>query len=105
MYLVCLFEARPEHRSTVLAALENLVAHSRTEAGTLQYEVLTEESDPNRIIVFERYTDAAAVEAHLNASAVSSTLAKFGDWLAAAPVLMRSHRLAGFVRSGLDNTL
>lgn len=105
MYLVCLFEARPEHRDTLLAALEKLVAHARTEPGTLQYELLTETAEPNRIVVFERYTNTAALDAHLNAAPVSATLARFGEWLATEPILLKSFRRAGFIRAGLDNII
>ncbi len=103
MYLVCLFEARPEYRQTLLTALEKLVVHSRTEPGTLQYELLTENTEPNRIVVFERYANVEALDAHLNSSPVSTTLAQFSEWLAKEPVLLKCSSQAGFIRSGLNN--
>lgn len=105
MYLVCLFEARPEYRNTLLTALEKLVVHSRSEPGTLQYELLTDNTDPNRMVVFERYVDAAAMDAHLNAETVSSTLAHFTEWLASDPVLLKCSGQAGFIRAGLKNII
>lgn len=105
MYLVCLFEARPEHRNTLLAALEKLVTHSRSEAGTLQYELLTDNTDPNRMVVFERYTDASAMDVHLNSTPVSATLTHFGEWLATEPVLLKCTARDGFIRAGLGNII
>lgn len=103
MYLVCLLDVRTECRNDLLSALDRLVEHSRTEPGTLQYEVLTDVENPGRIVVFERYTDAAALQAHLDSGPVSSALAKFGEYLSAPPVLVRSSLRAGFLSAKLRN--
>lgn len=105
MYLVCLLDVRPESRNELLAALDRLVEHSRTEPGTLQYEVLTDIENPARIVVFERYTDADALQAHLDSGPVSSTLAKFGDYLTSPPILVRSTLRAGFLSARLRNQI
>lgn len=99
MYLVCLLDVRAEFRNDILSALDRLVEHSRTEPGTLQYEVLTDIENPSRIAVFEHYTDAAALQAHLDSGPVSSALAKFGEYLLAPPLLMRSSLRAGFLKN------
>ncbi|WP_051228910.1 putative quinol monooxygenase [Paludibacterium yongneupense] len=105
MYLTCIFNVRPESRDALLNALASLVEHSHSESGTLQYEVLVDRDDENRIIVFERYSGAPALQAHLESAAVSSTLARFDEWLDRPPLLIKSKRFAGFVHSGLDNQI
>jgi len=82
MYLLATLDAHPQFRPDLLAALDHMVACSRTEPGTLQYEVLTDLENENRIIVFERYSDAA----------------KFATWLSAPPSLVRMARRNGFLR-------
>lgn len=94
MYLLATLDANPQSRTDLLAALDQLVAYSRTEPGTLQYEVLTDLENENRIIVFERYADAAALQAHLD-SAPLQALA-FGHFLSAPPSLVRMTRRNGF---------
>ncbi|UMR28495.1 antibiotic biosynthesis monooxygenase [Massilia sp. MB5] len=103
MYLLATLDARPQFRATLLAALDQLVAHARTEPGTLQYEVLTTLEDENRIIVFERYTDAAALQAHLDSAPLQALIAQFEHYLSAPPALVRMARRDGFLREGLAN--
>lgn len=98
MYLLATLDATPNSRADLLAALDELVAYSRTEPGTLQYEVLTDLEDENRIIVFEHYADAGAVQAHLESAPLQALAAKFGDYLSAPPSLVRMTRRIGFVR-------
>lgn len=98
MYLLATLNANPLFRADLLSALDQLVAYVRTEPGTLQYEVLTDIEDDNRIIVFERYVDAAALQAHLESTPLQSLVARFGDYLSAPPSLVRMTRRDGFQR-------
>lgn len=98
MYLLATLDATPQFRPELLAALDQLVAYSRSEPGTLQYEVLTDLENENRIIVFERYADAAAMQAHLDSAPLQALAAKFGNYLSAPPSLIRMARRNGFLR-------
>lgn len=98
MYLLATLNAKPQSRTDLLAALDELVAYSRTEPGTLQYEVLTDLENENRIIVFERYADAAAMQAHLESAPLQALIAKFEHYLSAPPSLVRMTRRNGFLR-------
>jgi len=98
MYLLATLDAHPQFRPDLLAALDHMVACSRTEPGTLQYEVLTDLENENRIIVFERYSDAAAMQAHLESAPLQALAAKFATWLSAPPSLVRMARRNGFLR-------
>jgi quinol monooxygenase YgiN len=98
MYLLATLNANPLFRADLLSALDHLVAYVRTEPGTLQYEVLTDIEDDNRIIVFERYVDAAALQVHLESTPLQSLVARFEDYLSAPPSLVRMTRRDGFQR-------
>ncbi|SFG78742.1 Quinol monooxygenase YgiN [Duganella sp. CF458] len=104
MYLLAMLDVHPQFRRELLAGLDQLVAHSRTEPGTLQYEVLADLENENRIIVFERYTDAAAMQAHLESAPLQALAAKFATYLASPPALVRMTRHDGFLREGLAHT-
>jgi len=104
MYLLATLDAHPEFRHELLAALDQLVAFSRTEPGTLQYEVLADLENENRIIVFERYTDAAAMQAHLESAPLQALVAKSPTWLSAAPSLVRMTRRSGFAKAAVQGT-
>jgi quinol monooxygenase YgiN len=48
----------------VLAMLPELAEKSRHESGNVSYAIYRSESDPNELVLHERYVDAAAAEAH-----------------------------------------
>ena len=48
----------------VLSLLPEAVKKSKSEEGNLFYEVHQSQSEPNTLILFEGYTDEAAVAAH-----------------------------------------
>lgn len=104
MYLLATLVVHPQFRRDLLAGLDQLVASSRTEPGTLQYEVLSDLENENRIIVFERYADAQAMQAHLESAPLQALVAKFGTYLSAPPELVRMARHEGFLREGLLQT-
>ena len=60
------FDVKPEHRDAFLQAV---VEHGRAavpeEAGTLRFDVILDQDDPNRILLYEAYADAEAFGVHL----------------------------------------
>lgn len=63
--LVVQMEVRPERRDEFLAGMTaNAEASVRDEPGCLRFDVSAVAADPNRFLLYELYTDAAAVEAH-----------------------------------------
>ena len=103
MYLLATLEVRPQFRNALLDALDQLAAYARVEPGTLQYELLIDLENENRIIVFERYTGAAALQTHLESPPLKALVAKFEQFLSTAPSLVRMARRGGFLREGLAN--
>ena len=52
----------------ILALLPALAEQSKNEPGNTAYNIYQSESDPNELILHERYVDAAAAEAHKNSA-------------------------------------
>ena len=91
-------QVQPAHRQELLDAL---LAHGREctphEPGTLRFDVLEDDADPNRLYLYEAYADAAAFQAHaagashLRATAVLRTLRERG--VATVETFIRGHSL------------
>ena len=63
--LVVPLKVKPEmHEKFLAAALEDSTCSVRDEPGCLRFDVLQDNSDPNRFFFYEVYVDEAAVEAH-----------------------------------------
>ncbi len=63
--LVVQMEVRPGRREQFLAGMSaNAEASVRDEPGCLRFDVCSVESDPERFLLYELYTDAEAFEAH-----------------------------------------
>ena len=54
----------PEDRNEVAEILQNLAEASRQESGCVSYIPHRSEGDPDAIVIYEQYRDAAAEEAH-----------------------------------------
>jgi autoinducer 2-degrading protein len=54
----------PEQRDAFLAATEQNATASRDEPGVLRFDVLSDRTDPNHIVLVEIYRDEAAAAAH-----------------------------------------
>lgn len=54
----------PAKRSKAVDIIDDLVAYSQTEDGTITYRAMTDIGDSNIVRFFERYEDQAAAEAH-----------------------------------------
>jgi quinol monooxygenase YgiN len=61
------WKVRPGQLENVLLVLKGLKAKSIQEKGNLFYQVHQDSSDPNTLILFEGYSDDAALALHRNA--------------------------------------
>ena len=59
-----MYRARAGEADRVEEALRKMVAPTRAEPGNLDYQVFRDPADPSRFVLFERYADAAAFDAH-----------------------------------------
>ena len=57
--------ARADALAEVLRLSREHVQRSRTEPGCLEHGVAVDADDPQRLVFFERWADAAAIGAHL----------------------------------------
>jgi quinol monooxygenase YgiN len=55
---------RPEDRETVAGILRDLTLASRQEPGCVSYIAHQVEADPDTVLIYEQYRDAAALDAH-----------------------------------------
>lgn len=62
--LVATITAKTGHADTVEAALRQLVAGSRMEAGCLQYDLHRHQDDPHVFVMIEQWQDSAALATH-----------------------------------------
>jgi autoinducer 2-degrading protein len=63
--LIVPLKVKPEMREKFLAAAqEDSICSVRDEPGCLRFDVLQDNSDPNRFFFYEVYADEKAVEAH-----------------------------------------
>src|SRR6056297_1947466 len=60
---------KPDRRATALELVEDLLAQSQSEDGTLTYRASTGVADPNVVRFFERHEDGAALESHQESAA------------------------------------
>jgi quinol monooxygenase YgiN len=59
------FQVEPGERDAFIAGQLESMRASRAEAGCIEYVVAPDPLDPGRAILFERWEDQAALDAHL----------------------------------------
>jgi (4S)-4-hydroxy-5-phosphonooxypentane-2,3-dione isomerase len=62
--VIAYWTAKDGEEEAVAAALTALTEPSRAEPGNLAYVLHRDPADPRRFVIYERYLDAAAFEAH-----------------------------------------
>jgi len=73
--VIAQYRARVGEARRVAEALAEMVAPTRAEPGNLEYQVFRDPNDPSLFVLFERYADADAFDAH-------RATPHFGTWLA-----------------------
>lgn len=82
----------PERRDAIRAALPEHIRLTRAEPGCLSFEVIESSSTPGRFAVSERFTDAAAFQAHQTRAAAS-------DWAQISQGIPRTYEVKGLEES------
>ena len=72
--VIAKYLARAGEEGRVEEALRKMVAPTRAEPGNLDYQVFRDPGQPDVFVLFERYADADAFEAHRASE-------HFGTWL------------------------
>ncbi|GIX49770.1 MAG: hypothetical protein KatS3mg131_3981 [Candidatus Tectimicrobiota bacterium] len=85
--LLVTIQIKPEFREAFLQALlEDARGSVSHEPGCLRFDVLQDQSDPNRVYLYEVYRDEAALAAHRQAPHYLTWRETVKDWFAAEPV-------------------
>jgi quinol monooxygenase YgiN len=59
------FAVDPADRDAFLAGREESMRATRTEGGCLEYVMSADPIDPTRVVLFERWADQSAFDAHM----------------------------------------
>ena len=59
------FDVDPAERDEFLAGRVDAIRSTRTEGGCLEYVMSADPVDPTRVMLFERWADQAAFDAHM----------------------------------------
>jgi quinol monooxygenase YgiN len=62
--VIAQYRARAGEADRVAAVLREMVAPTRAEPGNLDYRVFRDPADPSLFVLFERYADSGAFDAH-----------------------------------------
>jgi quinol monooxygenase YgiN len=73
--VIAQYRVRAGEEGKVEAALHQMVTPTRAEPGNLDYQVFRDPADPALFVLFERYADEAAFDAHKASE-------HFATWLA-----------------------
>jgi len=72
-------------RDDLYAGLAPMMDHVGSEDGTIQYQLLEDQSDANVAYMYELYTDMDAVQAHNSSDVMKQIMNAFGGILAGRP--------------------
>ncbi len=74
-------DVKPEHRDAFVRAMSDHARRARAnEPGTVRFDVITDEAEPNRVYFYEVYRDKAAFEAHGKAESIATFRAETQGW-------------------------
>ncbi len=87
----------PEQLEAFLAATEENAAASRDEPGVLRFDVLSDRSDPQHVVLVEIYRDEAAATAHKD----TAHYLRWRDTV--APMMARPRQASRYVNTSPDD--
>ncbi|HUR90900.1 MAG TPA: antibiotic biosynthesis monooxygenase [Ramlibacter sp.] len=77
--IIATLEVEPNSRNDLLPLLQRHRERClRDEPGTLAFEVLVPQEEPDRLMLYERYKDREAFDAHWNGKSLAITKAAAG---------------------------
>ena len=80
--VVATIPIKAEHAEAMKGALGELAAATRQEPGCLAYDVFESAAAPGVFVTVERWTDQAALDAHMQTAHVAAAFAAAGEALA-----------------------
>ena len=79
LYLISTAHLKPGTREACLEHAHAIIAASRAEPGCLSYDVHMSLTDPDRIVLIERWADRAALDAHFKTEHFQAWRAAIAD--------------------------
>ncbi|MDQ7251694.1 putative quinol monooxygenase [Dongia sedimenti] len=80
--LIAKLTAKPEHADALGANLRGLVDQTRAEAGSVDYHVHHDNSDPCVWIIYENWRSRADLNAHFERPYTQAVMSRFPEMLA-----------------------
>ncbi len=92
--IIATLHAKPGQGAALETILREQVRLTAAEPGAMVYELLRDAAQPDTLVVYERYRDAAAKAEHLATPYLAETLRLAAPLLAAAPTMQHLGTLA-----------
>jgi quinol monooxygenase YgiN len=92
--LIAKIPVKEEKLNEAIEAVKQLITEVSKEEGTLFYSLNVSKSDPNTLIIMERYKDKEALSAHSSTPHFKSFSAKAGELFAGKPEITILNELA-----------
>ncbi|MCW5554841.1 MAG: antibiotic biosynthesis monooxygenase [Verrucomicrobiae bacterium] len=91
--VVATFEAKPGKEAELRAALTDLLAPTRQEAGCLNYDLHQATEHPAKFLFHENWTSKAHLDTHLQSAHVQAVLARLDELCVAPPEISLWERI------------
>jgi quinol monooxygenase YgiN len=82
LHVVATIPAKPGSEDTLREALNTLVAATRDEEGCVAYDLFESTAAPGTFVTVERWTDQAALDAHMGTPHIAAAFEVAGPHLA-----------------------
>ena len=80
----------PEHRDAFITAMSGHARRAReNEPGTIRFDVIKDENEPNRAYFYEVYADKAAFDAHGKSESIATFREETKGWSAGSSIVGR----------------
>jgi len=84
--IVATLKLKPGEEATFESELKSMIKTvAAEEPGCLQYDMFKHQSEPGTYVMMERYTDQAAMDAHMSSPHFQALIKKLGNVLAGPP--------------------
>jgi len=91
--VIATFVARPGKEAELRAALSDLVAPTRTEAGCINYDLHAASDNPAKFLFHESWTSKAHLDAHLQSPHIKALLPRIDELCVAFPEISTWERI------------
>lgn len=92
--LIVQIDIKPEHRDAFVTAMGEHARRARqNEPGTIRFDVIADESNPNRMYFYEAYIDRAAFDTHGKSESIALFREETKGWSTGTTIIGRGGTL------------